>query len=668
MQKLFHPHPDFQKKAHIKNMEEYEKLWDEARQNPEKYWDNLAKNNLSWIKKYTKVLDSSKAPFYSWFIGGKLNIADQCIDRHLKEKSEKTAIIWESEAGESRNITYSELQKSVNRLANVLKQDFKIKKGDRVVIYMPMIPEAVFAMLACMRIGAVHVVVFGGFSSEVLRERILDTKAKLVITADGAYRHGKPYLLKPIVDEALEKDELKHNLNVLVIQHNKQKISFKKGRDYDYASLIKKKSTKIESEVMDSEDLSFILHTSGSTGKPKGIKHSTAGYILWAWYTTKVVFDIKEDSIFWCTADIGWITGHTYGVYGPLANGITIVMYEGVPTFPDNGRWWQIIEKHKITQFYTAPTAIRSLKRLGPKEPLKYDLSSLRVLGTVGEPIDPEAWMWYYENVGKSRCPIVDTWWQTETGGHIIAPLPGATPIKPGSATKPLPGIHAEILDIDGNRVSNGSSGYLCITKPWPSMLRSIWGDDERYVNSYFKEIKSSENNHVYFSGDGAYYDDNGYIIITGRTDDVMNVSGHRLSSAEIESALTAHKYVTEAAVVSKINEITGESIVAYITTSLDYEPSINIHEELNLIVRKKIGPIVKIDQLIIVPGLPKTRSGKVLRRILRSIARGEQPTQDLSTIENSDIVFKIQNMYQNRRFYYKTVKNISNTINVASD
>ena len=645
MQKLFHPNSEFQKDAHIKSFDEYLDLWKKADENPEVFWGDLAEKNINWIKKYDKVLNTENAPFYSWFEGGKLNIADQCIDRHLKDKSEKIAIIWESESGGYKNITYSELQKSVNKLSNLLKNKFDIKKGDRVVLYMPMIPEAIYAMLACARIGAIHVVVFGGFSAEVLRERIIDTDAKLIITADGAFRRGQPYMLKPIVDDALSK--LKSGKKVLVVKRNNQKVSMKKDVDYDYEKLVKNSSEEINSESMDSEDIAFILHTSGSTGKPKGIKHTIAGYILWAQYTTKMVFDIKPNSIFWCTADVGWITGHTYGVYGPLANGITLVMYEGVPTYPDNGRWWNIIERHKISQFYTAPTAIRSLKRVAPDEPKKYDLSSLRVLGTVGEPIDPEAWLWYYNVVGQGKCPIVDTWWQTETGGHIIAPLPGAIPVKPGSATMPLPGISAEILDINGVRVKDDEHGYLCITKPWPSMLRSIWGDDKRYKNAYFESISlKDKSSHIYFSGDGAYYDEHGYIVVTGRTDDVMNVSGHRLSSAEIESAISSHNKIAEVAVVSKPDEITGESVVAYVIIKPEEKYSHpELLKELDTILRKEIGPIVKINQLIVAPGLPKTRSGKILRRILRPIARGEEPTQDLSTIEDPKIVAMIQNL-----------------------
>ncbi len=649
MPKLYKPHPELQKNAHINSMDMYRQLWQHADEQPEVYWDKLAKEKITWIKPYNKVLNSNKAPFYSWFEGGKLNIADQCTDRHLAKNSNKNAIIWESESGKTRKITYKKLSVSVNKFANILVNDLGVKKGDRVVIYMPIIPEAAFAMLACAKIGAIHVVVFGGFSAEVLRERIVDTKAKVVITADGAYRHGKPYMLKPIVDQALSECPADLCNKVLVVKHNNGEIPFVSERDYDYQSLVKLQKSTFKSEPMDSEDISFILHTSGSTGKPKGIQHTTAGYILWAQYTSEIVFDLKEDSVFWCTADIGWITGHTYGIYGPLAAGATIVMYEGILTYPDAGRCWKIIEKHHVTQLYTAPTAIRLLHKVGPNEPAKYDLSSLKVLGTVGEPINPEAWLWYYNVVGGGRCPIVDTWWQTETGGHIISPLPGATPIKPGSATLPLPGISVEILDINGSPVNQGIQGLLCITKPWPSMFRSVWQDSNRYISSYFDVIKSKDNNkYIYFSGDGAFYDENGYIVVTGRTDDVMNVSGHRVSSAEVESAIASHATIAEVAVVGRPDEITGESIVAYIVHRDNYSDSdkSTTLNELNIILSKEIGSIIKIKTLVIVPGLPKTRSGKLLRRLLRSIARNEQPTQDLSTIEDPTIAKVIQDIF----------------------
>jgi len=625
-------------------MSEYRKLWEHSINTPDDYWDHLARDKINWKKPYTQVLNVDNAPFYSWFDGGELNIFEQCVTRHLLKNSTKNAIIFEAESGDTKKITYEQLSSHVCQFADILANDFGVKKGDKIIIYMPMIPEAVFAMLACAKIGAVHVVVFGGFSAEVLRERIIDTGAKIAITADGAFRHGKPYMLKPIVDKALEQIPIGLCDKVLVIEHNHQKINIAEGRDYSYNALLKHKRTMTKSLYMGSEDDLFILHTSGSTGRPKGIIHTTAGYILWAHYTTEIVFDLQKNDIFWCTADFGWITGHTYGVYGPLSNGATIVIYEGVATYPDAGRWWQIIEKHKITKFYTAPTAIRMLHKVGPNEPKRHDLSSLKVIGTVGEPMDPKTWQWYYKIIGGGNCPIVDTWWQTETGGHMIAPLPGATPIKPGSVTLPLPGISAEILDINGRPVSNGEVGFLCITKPWPSMLRSVWQNDAKYIDSYFNTIKSSDSkNYVYFSGDGAFYDKNGYITVTGRVDDVMNVSGHRVSSAEIESAAITHKDVDEIAAVSQLDEISGECVVAYIVTRKNNN---NMLDELNIILSKKIGPIVKIKKLIIVPGLPKTRSGKVLRRALRSIARGEEPTQDLSTIEDPGIIRVIQNLF----------------------
>lgn len=640
MPKLYKPSPEFQNGAHISSMDMYHQLWEQADKEPEAYWDILAKEKISWLKPYDKVLNTNQAPFYSWFENGKLNISDQCIDRHLGKNKDKIAIIWESESEETRKITYEELSVSVSKFANLLVDELGVKKGDRVIIYMPMIPETTFAMLACAKIGAIHTVVFGGFSAEVLRERIIDTDAKVIITVDGSFRHGKPYMLKPIVDKAL--DQLSPGLHkkVLVIKHNHQKTTFIAGQDYDYNNLIEDKKDTFKSEPMDSEDDFFILHTSGSTGKPKGIKHTTAGYILWAQYTTEIVFDLKENDIFWCTADVGWITGHTYGTYGPLAAGATIVMYEGVINYPDNGRWWKIIEKHHVTQFYTAPTAIRLLHKNGPNEPNRYDLSSLRVLGTVGEPINNEAWLWYYNSIGGGHCPIVDTWWQTETGGHVIAPLPGATPIKPGSATLPLPGICAEILDASGKSVAPGEHGFLCITKPWPAMLRSVWQDENRYISSYFNIIRD-DTKHIYFSGDGAYYDNNDYIVVTGRTDDIMNISGHRISSVEVESAVASHASIAETAIVSRPDNLSGECIVAYVVLKNNHIPldNSNIIDELNLILSKEIGAIVKIRTLILVPGLPKTRSGKILRRILKSIAKGENPTQDLSTIEDPSIV-----------------------------
>ena len=573
-------------------------------------------------------------------MGGKLNVSYQCIDRHLKDKKNQVAIIWEADDGSKKSYTYLDLYKETNKFANLLKS-FGVKKGDRVVMYMPMIPEAAFAMLACARIGAIHSVVFGGFSAEALKDRILDAEAKVVITADGAYRKGKPYMLKPVVDKALE--NVKCVEKVIVVERNNENIEWNK-RDVSYNELIQTQSSECPAEIMDSEDPLFLLYTSGSTGKPKGVQHSSAGYILWAELTMEWVFDLKANDTFWCTADIGWITGHTYIVYGPLAAGGTTLMFEGVLTYPDSGRAWKMIEEHRVNQFYTAPTAIRLLHKMGADEPQKYDLNSLRILGTVGEPIDPPAWKWYYEKVGQNRCSIVDTWWQTETGGHMITPLPAATPIKPGCATFALPGICAEIIDENGNKMAADEKGLLCITKPWPSMIRTIWGDSERFVDSYFSTAKK-DGKPVYFSGDGAIYDEDGYIWITGRVDDVINVSGHRMGTAEIESAVQKHPDIAEVAVVGKPDEITGEAIFAYVVlkNNENLGEEVELFKELNEIVKTEIGNIAKVSDIVFVPGLPKTRSGKVMRRILRAIAKCEEIKQDTSTLEDPSVVEKIE-------------------------
>lgn len=644
MSKIYEPSRTFAREARVKNMCEYKELRLQAEEDYEGFWDKLAKEKIEWFEPYEKVLDESEAPFYKWFVGGKLNVTHQCIGRHLKTRKNKAAIVWEGENGDRRIITYLLLYYRVNRIANLLKNQFGIKKGDRVVLYMPMIPEAAFAMLACAKIGAIHSVVFGGFSAEALRDRIIDAEAKLVITADGAYRRGTPYLLKPTVDTALE-EGCECCEKVLVVRRNFEDIDMVEGRDFIYDKLIKNESQHCDPEIMDAEDPLFLLYTSGSTGKPKGVQHSSAGYILWAQHTMEHVFDVKENDTFWCTADVGWITGHTYIVYGPLAMGATTVMYEGVPLYPDAGRWWNMIEEMRVNQFYTAPTAIRLLHKVGVDEPAKYDLSSLKVLGTVGEPINPDAWMWYYNEIGGGNCPIVDTWWQTETGGHMITPLPGATPIKPGSATFPLPGIMAEIIDEDGEPTPYGEKGFLCITKPWPSMIRTIWGDPERFKKSYFGDCKK-DGQPVYFSGDGAMYDDDGYIVITGRTDDVINVSGHRLGTAEIEAVLGHDDNVAEVAVVGRPDEIKGESVFAYIVVKNDIQ-SDALKKELNALIVKEIGPIAKVDNILIVPGLPKTRSGKIMRRLLRTIAKNEEITQDISTLEDPDIISAIEELYK---------------------
>ena len=645
LQEKYYPNKAFAKEARIKNMCEYNDLMEWAREDYKGFWDHWAKEKIDWIEPYDKVLDESDAPFYKWFTGGKLNVTQQCIDRHIDVRKNKAAIIFEGDRGDRQIITYLRLYREVNRMANLLRNEFGVGKGDRVVLYMPMIPEAAYAMLACARIGAIHSVVFGGFSAEALRDRIEDAQAKVVITADGAYRKGAPYMLKPVVDSALE-EGCESVEKVLVVQRNFEDVIWIGGRDYSYNEMIDNQPDTCEPEVMDSEDPLFLLYTSGSTGKPKGVQHSQAGYILWAQLTMEWVFDIKENDTYWCTADIGWITGHTYIVYGPLAAGATTVMFEGVPTYPDAGRAWKLVQELRINQFYTAPTAIRVLHKLGEHEPEKYDLSSLKVLGTVGEPIDPPAWKWYYEVVGGGRCAIVDTWWQTETGGHMISPLPGATPVKPACATFPLPGIMAEVLERDGTPVAPGEQGLLCITRPWPSMIRTIWGDPERFKKSYFGDVVK-EGQPVYFSGDGAVIDEEGYITITGRVDDVINVSGHRMGTAEIEAAIKRHPHVAEVAVVGRPDPIKGESIFAYIVLKSDTEDNlgeeVELSKEINEVIAREIGNIAKADAIVVVPGLPKTRSGKVMRRILRAIAKGEEIKQDISTLEDPSIVGKIQ-------------------------
>jgi acetyl-CoA synthetase len=643
--KIFNPPKYISQNAEFRNMCEYNELREEFDADYEGTWAKLANEKIDWFKPFTKTLTEDKAPFYKWFEDGQLNVSHQCIDRHLETKKNKAAIIFEGDNGDQKIITYRELSYEVNKTANLLKNKFKVAKGDRVVIYMPMIPEAAVMMLACARIGAIHSIVFGGFSADALRDRIIDAEAKLVITADGAYRKGKPYMLKPVVDQALT-EECTSVQSVLIVERNGEDIEWVPNRDYSYQELVKLESSVCEPEPMDSEDPLFLLYTSGSTGKPKGVQHSSAGYILWAQLTMEWVFDVKDNDTYWCTADIGWITGHTYIVYGPLAAGATTVMFEGVPTYPDAGRCWRMVEEYKINQFYTAPTAIRLLHKTGAEEPSKYDLSSLRVLGTVGEPIDPNAWMWYYNEIGGGNCQIVDTWWQTETGGHMISPMPGATPIKPASATFPLPGIIAEIIDEEGNVKEANEKGLLCITKPWPSMIRTIWNDPERFEKSYFGDAKK-DGKPVYFSGDGAMKDEDGYIFITGRVDDVINVSGHRMGTAEVEAAMKKHSHIAEVAVVGKPHPIKGEGIFAYVLLKTEdtLGEEVELIKEINKVIAKEIGNIAKCDDIVFVPGLPKTRSGKIMRRILRSIAKGEEITQDTSTLEDPSVVGKIQDL-----------------------
>jgi len=643
MEQIFTPNAEFAKDARIKSMDEYHALMNKANEDYEGFWGDYANEKIDWFSPYKQVLDESNAPFYKWFVGGTMNVAHQCVDRHLATKKNKAAIIFEGDNGDQQVLTYRELSYEVNKTANMLKNQFGIKKGDRVVLYMPMIPEAAVTMLACAKLGAIHSIVFGGFSAEALRDRIIDAEAKVVVTSDGAFRKGKPYMLKPVVDKALE-EGCECVQKVCVVERNGEDVNWVEGRDYSYNELIKAESNKCEPEPMDSEDPLFLLYTSGSTGKPKGVQHSSAGYILWAQMTMEWVFDVRENDTYWCTADIGWITGHTYIVYGPLAMGATTVMFEGVPTFPDAGRCWKMVEEYQINQFYTAPTAIRLLHKMGENEPAKYDLSSLRVLGTVGEPIDPPAWKWYYEAIGNSKCAIVDTYWQTETGGHMISPLPGATPIKPACATFPLPGIMAEIMEEDGTPTPVGEKGFMCITKPWPSMIRTIWNDPDRFVKSYFGDCKK-DGKPVYFTGDGAMIDEDGYMTITGRTDDVINVSGHRMGTAEVEAAIKKHPDVASVAVVGKPHEIKGEGIFAYVVLKSEdtMAEEMEMVQEINKIVLTEIGAIAKCDDIKFVPDLPKTRSGKIMRRILRSIAKGEPITQDTSTLEDPSIVQKIQ-------------------------
>ena len=629
-------HPPVSEGANIASMESYKALVARFSGDFEGTWKDLANAELSWSKPFTTVLNDSNAPFFKWFEDGELNISENCIDRHVAAGlGERTAIIFEGEPGDVRKISYSELLDEVSRAANGMKS-LGINAGDRVVIYMPMIPEAAIAMLACTRIGATHSVVFGAFSAQALRDRVMDAGAKLVVTADGGYRRGGIHALKPCVDEALSKgcETVEH---VLVVKRGNNEVAREAGRDLDWHDLLKSQSAECEPLAVSAEHPLFILYTSGSTGKPKGIVHTTGGYLLWAKLTMQWSFDFQpERDVFWCTADIGWITGHSYAVYGPLANGGTTLMYEGVPTFPDAGRLWKICDDHDVTIFYTAPTAIRALIKAGDEFPAKYDLSKLRVLGTVGEPINPEAWMWYHETIGGERCPIVDTWWQTETGGHMLAPLPFATPTKPGSATFPLPGIFAAVVDGEGKEITEGG-GLLVVTKPWPSMLRGIWGDDARYVETYWHKFGSR----MYFAGDGARRDEDGYFWIMGRVDDVLNVSGHRLGTMEVESALVSHEAVAEAAVVGRPDDIKGEAICAFVV--LKAEPSEALKKELRNHVASEIGPIAKPDDIRFADSLPKTRSGKIMRRLLRDIAAGREITSDISTLEDQSVVKQLQ-------------------------
>jgi len=640
--RVFNPSDAFVKQANVSGMEAYKAMCAAAEKDYAGFWAGLARDTIEWHKPFTKTLDESKAPFYKWFEDGELNVSYNCLDRNLATNANKTAIIFEADDGKVTNVSYKELHGRVCQFANGLKSR-GIKKGDRVIIYMPMSVEAVVAMQACARIGAIHSVVFGGFSSKSLHERITDAQAVAVITADGQYRGGKAMALKPAVDEALTLGGCEAVHTVIVYRRTGADIELDEDREVWWHDLFNTQSSVCEPEWVGAEHPLFLLYTSGSTGKPKGVQHSTGGYLLGAMVSLKWVFDYKESDIFWCTADVGWITGHSYVAYGPLAMGATQVIFEGVPTYPDAGRFWKMIQDHKVTTFYTAPTAIRSLIKLGGDLPKKYDLSSLRLLGTVGEPINPEAWMWYYETVGQSRCPIVDTWWQTETGCHMIAPLPGAMPIKPGTCTLPLPGIMATIVNEAGDEVHDEHGGFLVIKKPFPSQIRTIWGDPERYKKSYFPE----EMKGAYLAGDSAHRDADGYFWIMGRIDDVLNVSGHRLGTMEIESALVSNPLVAEAAVVGKPHEVKGESVVAFVVLKgsrpADAATAKKLVDDLRNWVGKEIGPIAKPDEIRFGENLPKTRSGKIMRRLLRAIAKGEEITQDVSTLENPAILEQLK-------------------------
>jgi acetyl-CoA synthetase len=630
----FPPSAEFAARARIGDIETYRRMYAESIADPEAFFGRVARE-LPWIEPFTEVLDWSNAPFARWFGGGKLNASAICLDQHVEAgRGERVAIRWEGEPGDTREFTYAELHAEVQRFANVLL-DRGVKKGDRVAIYMPMIPELAMACLACARIGAIHSVVFGGFSANALRERIDDGGCTAVITADGGWRRGKVLPLKSAVDEAVEGIDAVHT--VLVVRRTENEVAWN-PRDVWYHEAVKNAAAVCAPEPMDSEDTLFILYTSGSTGRPKGIQHTTAGYLLHTYLTTKYVFDVQEDDVFWCTADVGWITGHSYIVYGPLANGCTQLMYEGAPNAPHTGRFWELIQKYGVTIFYTAPTAIRTFMRWGDDVPAGYDLSSLRLLGTVGEPINPEAWMWYRKHIGGDRCPIVDTWWQTETGGHMLTPLPGCIATKPGSCTVPFFGVDAAIVDEDGVELPANHGGLLVIRKPWPSMLRGLWGDPERYRETYWAKF-----GHMYFAGDGARRDADGYFWIMGRVDDVLNVSGHRLSTMEVESALVAHPAVVEAAVVARPDEVTGEAVVAFVTPVANIEAGDELAQLLREYVAKEIGAIAKPADIRFTDALPKTRSGKIMRRLLRDVAAGRESTGDTSTIEDLSVLAKLR-------------------------
>jgi acetyl-CoA synthetase len=633
-QRSFPPPAEFSKHAHIKSLAEYEKVYKESIDDPEKFWGRIA-GELHWFKKWDKVLEWN-CPWAKWFVGGQINLSYNCLDRHVETaRKNKPAIIWESEPGEVRTLTYTELHREVQKFANVLKA-LGVKKNDRVAIYMGMTPELPIAMLACARIGAPHTVVFGGFSSNALIDRIHDCQASAVITQDGSYRRGAEVKLFPAVEEALKScPEVK---NVIVYQRTKTAINMRAGRDHWWHELMAKASAICPAEPLDSEHPLYILYTSGTTGKPKGLVHTTGGYSVGTYLTTKWVFDLRDEDTYWCTADIGWVTGHSYIVYGPLQNGAKVLMYEGAPNHPEPDRFWSIIERHKVNILYTAPTAIRTFNKWGNEWPKKHDMSSLRLLGTVGEPINPEAWMWYRQIIGGNRCPIVDTWWQTETGHIMLTPLPGAISTKPGSATLPFPGVVPEVVTMEGKPVPLGSGGFLVLKQPWPGMARTIYGDPDRYVKQYWSQIPG-----MYFTGDGARRDKDGYYWVMGRVDDVLNVSGHRLSTMEVESALVAHEAVSEAAVVGRPDELKGQAISAFVTLEQGRKPSKELKEDLRKWVAKEIGALAKPDDIRFTDTLPKTRSGKIMRRLLRELASGSEVKGDTTTLEDFGVLAKLK-------------------------
>ncbi len=635
----FPPAESFAESAHIGSMEDYQSLYRQSLDDPESYWAGVAEE-LHWFQKWDTVLDASEKPFFTWFTGGRTNICYNCVDRHLDGPTRnKAAIIWEGEPGEERVLTYFDLYREVCIFANSLKS-IGVGKGDRVAIYLPMIPELPIALLACARIGAVHSVIFAGFSAESIKDRILDSETKCVITADGGWRRGKVLALKDIVDEGVSDCPCVES--VIVVQRHPEKEPFpcqmQEGRDHWYHELAANQPRKCEPEHCESEDMLFLLYTSGTTGKPKGIIHSTAGYMVYTYHTAKYIFDLKPEDVYWCTADIGWITGHSYIVYGPLQNGATVLIYEGAPNWPDEGRFWEIVEKYAVTIFYTAPTAIRAFMKWGDRWPEKSDLSSLRLLGTVGEPINPEAWMWYHRKIGSERCPIVDTWWQTETGGVLLTPLPGVTPTKPGSATLPFFGIDPAVLTESGEEAT---AGLLSIRNPWPGMLRGIYGDPERYKDTYWPKWDGK----YYFPGDGARKDEDGYFWIVGRVDDVVNVSGHRIGTAELESIYVEHPAVAESAVVGVKHEIKGQGLVSFVIVRVGFEANDKLKEELNSLVAKKIGKFAQPERIIFSADVPKTRSGKIMRRLLRDIAEG-RALGNVTTLADPGVIDSLKETY----------------------